>query len=131
MTDWNDSGESQQVSADLRSLRARIIGLESKVQLLTGGLAPSPAAALSPSIWQQEIFPARITVDHQDGTYDARRQVATACNAFADDSDDTAEITLGNVAERGGYTGALAVADIVLVRFDGLTAAGEAIYHAW
>ena len=125
------SDESTRCLAELRSLRARVIELESKVQLLAGGSGPLPSAALSPSIWQQEIFPAKITQDHGDGTYDARRQIATAANSFSDDPDDAAEITVGHVAERGGYTGGLAVGDVVLVRFDGLTAGAGAIYHVW
>lgn len=127
----NERQDNQRLAADLRGLRFRIVELEGKVQLLAGGSGVLPAAALTPSIWGHEIFPAKITGDNQDGTYQARRQISTAMNTFADDSDDTATITVGNVSERGGYTGELSVNDIVLVRFDGLTSAGGTIYHVW
>ena len=123
--------ETQRVTVELRSLRARMVALESRLQLLGDGAWPLPAARFSPATWGQEIFPAEITADHEDGTYEARRLVATGRNAFATDGDDPAEITVGNVAERGGYVGGLSVGDVVLVRFDGLTSQGEAIYHVW
>lgn len=119
------------MSDESRALRARMVGLEGKVQLLAAGAAAQPAAPLSAALWRHEVFAAEITGDNSDGTYTAKRKVATAVNTFADDTDDTATITVGNVAERGGYTAALSVGDIVLVRFDGLTSAGAAIYHVW
>ena len=123
--------ENRSVMAELRSVRARLLALERRVQLLGGGAWPLAAARLSPAIWRQEIFPAEITADHEDGTYDARRLIATGRNAFALDDDDAVEITVGNIAERGGYVGDLSVGNVVLVRFDGLTSEGEAIYHVW
>jgi len=70
-------------------------------------------------------------VDNADGSYQVRRQVATSGNTFIDDSDETAIITVYNVAERGGYTGMLSVNDIVHVHFDGLDSSNNAIYHIW
>jgi len=127
----SDLHGDERLISELRSLRTRIAELQCTVQLLSSRSSPLPAAPLSGAIWGHEIFPAEITADGADGTYTARRLIATAANTFTTDPDDTAAITVGNVAERDGYTGDLSVGDIVLVRFDGLNTSGNAIYHVW
>jgi len=74
-------------------------------------------------------FWARITADHADGTYDTRRLIATAPNVFADDPDHPVPVLVANPAERGGYTADLSLGDLVLVRYDGLDAFDNPIYH--
>lgn len=126
-----DESTNRRLIVELRNLRARICELEGRMQLSAATLGSSPTSPLSPAVWRQEIFPAQITADNQDGTYQAKRLIATGANSFTDDSDDTTQITIGNVSERGGYTGELTSGDVVLVRFDGMTSQSAAIYHVW
>jgi len=122
---------ADRLTSELRSLRARISELECKVKLMSGTVGSLPSVPLTPAVWRGEVFSGEITVDNQDGTYQAKRLLADGTNSFTDDTEDTTQITVGNVSERGGYVGELSVGDVVLIRFDGLTSQGDPIYHVW
>ncbi len=122
---------SGEIVSELRILRGRVLELE---QQLTTGSKKSlqlPTAGLSPAIWTNERFPGKIVADNGDGSYQIRRQIATAGNTFSDDTDDTEILRAYNIAERSGYTGMYSVDDIVCVDFDGLNGSDEGIYHIW
>jgi len=119
------------VIVELRSLASRIFELEELIKSRTIEQAVVPVAPMSPAIFSQERFAGSITADNGDGSYQVRRQIATAGNTFSNDSDDSAIITAYNVAERSGYSGMYSVGDIVQVWFDGFDGADNPIYHIW
>ena len=123
--------DTSRIVAELRILQNRVLELEELVSGFKTAGACVPVVPLSPALWTQEKFPAEITADNSDGTYQARRLIAPDRNTFSYDDEDTSLVTVGNVAERNGYTGMYSTGNIVLVQFDGLNEANEAIYHIW
>ena len=116
---------------EIRILQSRILELEQWLGNIKSSGAAEAFGVLSPSVWTQERFCARITVDNEDGTYQARRLVVPGANLFDDDPDDTAIITVANSAERIEYSGMYSVGDIVCVYFEGLDSSNDAIYQIW
>ncbi|MFA5864481.1 MAG: hypothetical protein WC975_07310 [Phycisphaerae bacterium] len=126
-----DHRQLSRLTTELQILQSRVLELEQWLgNFKTPGAAVS-VAALNPAIWTSERFAVRITADHADGTYQARRLIATGNNSFSDDPDDTETITAADVSERNGYTGKYAIGDIVQVDFDGLDDTNNGIYHIW
>ena len=124
-----DDQELFRLQSELRILQGRLLELE---QLVTGWKSPGsirPAVPLNPAIWVPQRFWARVVADNTDGTYQVRRQVATAGNVFIDDDDDPSILTAANVSERTGYIGMYSLDDIVHVHFDGLDSENGPIYH--
>ncbi len=127
----SQSADLNSIISELRTLTSRIFELEEIIRSRTAEQTVMPVAPMSPAIFSQERFAGSITADNGDGSYQIRRQIATAGNTFANDSDDSVIITAYNVAERSSYSGMYSVGDIVQVWFDGFDAADNPIYHIW
>ncbi len=129
VSEINSFADSGAIMSELRALSNRIFELEETLRLLIPDKSTIGIAPMSPAIFAQEEFAAKITSDNGDGSYQVRRQIASAGNTFVDDSDDSTIITVYNVAERSGYSGMYSVGDIVYVRFDGFDGSDNPIYH--
>lgn len=119
------------VEDKLGLLDSELMELKEILSLKDPASLSMPFDELSPVVWVADTFPAIIVEDNQDGSYKARRVVAEGANNFIEDSENPEIITVYNVEERQGYTGALSLGQIVRVFFDGIDPEGRPIYHVY
>jgi len=126
---------SKDVQLLLQTLATRLKQVESENKILTrrvneiqgitdanrrprGAMAYNP---VTPNLMTLDMAIMKITYDAKDGTYSAKRQIATNLGVWIDHPTDTTTYNLQCGPEKiDGYTKMLKINDIVLARFDGM-----------